>query len=216
MTARARLMSAAGLCALLVASACASDDAAPAATDPPTTAAGVPATSTLETSELEVTGDGLAQLDDPSTDPAVGVVAPTITGQDFDGSSVTIGGAAGAPTLLVFLAHWCPHCNDEIPELNALRDSDALPADLEVVGISTAVAPDRDNYPPSEWVVAKDWTWPVLADSETADAFQLYGGSGFPFSVLLAADGTVLGRKAGSSSAAQIGAWIDSTLNPTS
>jgi len=41
----------------------------------------------------------------------------------------------------VFLAHWCPHCNREIPELNAWRDSGEVPADLQVVAVTTAVEP---------------------------------------------------------------------------
>lgn len=212
MTAPARLIVA--VAALVAVSAC-SSDAEPAATGAPAESAVDAPAAQLENSELEVVGEPLPPLDDPSTDPAVGSPAPVITGQSFDGTSVTIGGSSDGPTLLVFLAHWCPHCNDEIPELNELRDSDALPADLDVVGVSTAVAPDRDNFPPSKWIVDKDWTWPVLADSETADAFVVYGGSGFPYSVMLDADGNVLGRKAGSSSASQIAQWIDSVLNPT-
>ena len=54
--------------------------------------------------------------------------------------------------MYVFLAHWCPHCNDEIPELIALDENGDIPENLAIVGISTAVAPDRDNYPPSEWL----------------------------------------------------------------
>lgn len=228
MTARRRVMTAAATLALLVAGACSSDDPAPAATEPApdsapaasddtpaaTDAASDPA-GARETSELLLSGESLVQLDDSGSDPAIGVAAPVITGQQFDGSEITIGGQSDGPTMLVFLAHWCPHCNDEIPEMNQLRDGGELPADLDVVGVSTAVAPDRENYPPSEWIVEKDWTWPVLADSESADAFIQYGGSGFPFSVILDSDGNVLGRKAGSSSAAQIDAWIDSVLNPT-
>ena len=56
---------------------------------------------------------------------------------------MTIGGAGDKPTLLVFLAHWCPHCNREVPELIKLNDAGGIPADLDVIGISTASHPDR-------------------------------------------------------------------------
>lgn len=181
-----------------------------AATDP---TAGTPAL--LEVSAaLAVEGEPLAPFDSSADDPTIGATAPVVSGQQFDGSDITIGGASSAPTMLVFLAHWCPHCNDEIPEIVSLRDAERLPTDLDIVGISTASNDTRDNYPPSEWIVEKDWTWPVLADQADSLAMQLYGGTGFPFTVLLDADGNVLGRKSGSESADQIKSWIESTLGP--
>ena len=32
--------------------------------------------------------------------------------------------------MVVFLAHWCPHCNAEIPVLNEWRDSGEIPDGL--------------------------------------------------------------------------------------
>lgn len=171
------------------------------------------APAVLETSpSLDVVGDVLVPLDDPNNDPAVGVVAPIITGQSFDGTDITIGGETDGPTMLVFLAHWCPHCNDEIPELVELRDAGTLPENLNIIGISTAVVDDRENYPPSEWIVDSDWTWPVLADTEDAEAFQAYGGTGFPYTVMLFPDGSVNARKSGNESAERILEWIESAL----
>jgi len=167
----------------------------------------------LQTSpSLDVVGDALTPLDDPDNDPARGMMAPVITGQTFDGTDVTIGGGTDGPTMLVFLAHWCAHCNDEIPELLQLRDAGTLPDNLNVIGISTAAAADRDNYPPSEWIVDKDWTWPVLADTEAAAAFEAYGGTGFPYTVMLGNDGTVNARKSGSAPADRILDWVESAL----
>jgi cytochrome c biogenesis protein CcmG/thiol:disulfide interchange protein DsbE len=171
------------------------------------------APAVLQTSpSLDVVGDALVPFADPNNDPAVGVVAPVITGQSFDGTDVTIGGETDGPTMLVFLAHWCPHCNDEIPELVKLREAGTLPENLNIIGISTAVADDRENFPPSEWIVDKDWTWPVLADTDTAEAFLAYGGTGFPYTVMLFPDGSVSARKSGNESADRILEWIESSL----
>jgi thiol-disulfide isomerase/thioredoxin len=210
------------LAAMLTVVSCGGSDAAsdaadgssgssPAATE---SAPGSEAGSTvLEVSaSLDVVGDALPPLEDPEADAAVGLTAPVITGQQFDGADITIGGETEGPTMLVFLAHWCPHCNDEIPEIVKLRDQGDLPDELNIIGISTAVVEDRENYPPSEWLVDKDWTWPVLADTLDADAFQLYGGTGFPYTVMLNADGTVNARKSGNESAEQIKDWIDAAL----
>jgi thiol-disulfide isomerase/thioredoxin len=165
-----------------------------------------------QTRPVEITGEPLAPFADPSADPAVGTASPVVTGAGFDGTPMTIGGTSDKPTMLVFLAHWCPHCNREVPELIELNDGGGVPADLDVVGISTAVASDRPNYPPSEWIVEKGWPWPTMADSENSEALQAFGGTGFPFLVILDSDGTVLARQSGESTADELGAWIDATL----
>ncbi|MGI9645580.1 MAG: TlpA family protein disulfide reductase [Ilumatobacteraceae bacterium] len=165
-----------------------------------------------ETFPVEVTGTPLPPLDDPSADPAVGLATPVIDGRTFDGSAMSIGGATDGPTMYVFLAHWCPHCNDEIPELIELEERGDIPDGLNIVGISTAVAADRPNYPPSEWLSSMGWPWPAMADSAESTSFTTFGGTAFPFTVMADADGTVLGRAAGSRSADDIKDWLDEVL----
>jgi cytochrome c biogenesis protein CcmG/thiol:disulfide interchange protein DsbE len=166
-----------------------------------------------ETRSVTVTGDPLPPLESADDDPAVGTQAPVLGGENFDGDPVVIGDPAeGAPTMVVFLAHWCPHCNAEIPELIELNEQGRLPDELTVVGVSTAVAPDRDNYPPSEWIVEKGWPWEIMVDSAEFAALDAYGGTGFPFTVMLDENGVVLARKSGSGSADEIEQWIDGVL----
>ena len=220
---RNRFVAALAACALLVLTACGGSEDAPdtAATDPvtdepaaePAAEPIVAAAAILERSaSLNVTGEALPPLEDPNNDAAVGTAAPVVVGATFDGTEVSIGGPTDGPTMLVFLAHWCPHCNDEIPEIVTLRDRGDLPENLKIIGVSTAVQPDRDNFPPSSWIGEKDWTWPVLADTADSEAIQLYGGTGFPFTVMLNADGTVNALKSRSESADQILEWINAAL----
>jgi cytochrome c biogenesis protein CcmG/thiol:disulfide interchange protein DsbE len=166
-----------------------------------------------ETGPVEVTGDALVEYVPNAADPAVGVTAPELDGQSFDGSAVAIGGPSESATMVVFLAHWCPHCNAEVPRLIELDEGGDLPAGLDVVGVSTAANPGAPNYPPSEWMADNDWPWPVMADSDDLTALQAYGGTGFPFLVILDADGNVVGRKSGESpTTAELGDWINTTL----
>ncbi len=160
---------------------------------------------------VTIGGTPLAPLQTGVDDPAVGTPAPTISGYSFDGTPVVVDPSKG-PVMLVFLAHWCPHCNREIPELNAWRDSGEVPADLQVVAVTTAVEPTRDNYPPSAWIEEMDWTWPVLADSETFDAAQAFGVSGFPFGVIIGTDGNVLLRWSGEMGQDGIASMVASAL----
>lgn len=204
--------------ALMTLAACGGSDST--ATEVPATDAAAPVTvaapvaaAVLENSPaLTTVGEALPQLENGVPDPVVGSAAPVMTGQTFDGTDISIGGPTDGPTMLVFLAHWCPHCNDEIPEILKLDSDGDLPAELNVVGVSTAVRSDADNFPPSQWIDAKGWEWPVLADTASAEAFQTFGGNGFPFAVMLNAEGNVLARKSGSGSAAQIKEWIDAAL----
>ena len=174
------------------------------------------ASEVAQTRPVEATGDPLAPFQpqdvDPAVDPTVGQAAPVVAGENFEGQAISIGEPTEGPTLLVFLAHWCPHCNREIPALLELDDAGGIPADLNVVWISTAVASDRPNYPPSEWVVDKGWRWPVMVDDESGTALGYYGGTGFPFLVLLDSDGTVIARQSGESTPDQLDAWLTSHL----
>jgi thiol-disulfide isomerase/thioredoxin len=127
---------------------------------------------------------------------------------------MSVGGATGDATLYVFLAHWCPHCNDEIPELIELRNRDGLPDGVNVVGVSTGVDSTGPNYPPSEWILDKNWPseWPMMADSVESTAFVVNGGSGFPYLMIVDADGNVLARDSGAKSAEDLAAWLQSTV----
>jgi thiol-disulfide isomerase/thioredoxin len=168
-----------------------------------------------ENRPVEVTGDPLPSLDSVGdTDVAIGTPVPVIDGATFDGNAVTVGGPTDGPTLYVFMAHWCPHCNDEIPELIELDNRGGLPDDMEVVAISTAVETTAPNYPPSEWIVDKRWPsqWPVMADSVESTSFVVNGGSGFPYLMIVDADGNLLARDSGTKSAEDLATWIQTTL----
>ena len=168
-----------------------------------------------ENRPVEVTGDPLPSLDSVGdNDIAIGTPMPVVAGATFDGNAVTVGGATDGPTMYVFLAHWCPHCNDEIPELIELNNRGGVPDELNVVAISTAVDQTAPNYPPSEWIVDKDWPapWPVMADSVESTTFVVNGGSGFPYLMIADADGNVLARASGTKSAEELAAWIQDAL----
>lgn len=167
---------------------------------------------------ITVSGDALPPLVDESADDAVGMAAPAIEGTDYDGDAVSLVPGDG-PTLVVFLAHWCPHCNAEIPVLNEWRDSGEIPDDLRIVGVSTAVNGERPNYPPGEWLDEMDWQWDVIADGPTdpdtgaPPAGLAYGVSGFPFFVLLDADGNVAARGAGEKPIEELQALVDTVVS---
>ena len=151
-----------------------------------------------EFQKVTTTGDALPPLPESGDDPAVGKAAPTLTGYDLAGRPAKIDpGSDGKATMLVFLAHWCPHCNAEVPVLNEWKEKGLVPTNLRVVGITTASRPDQANWPPSKWLVAKKWTFDQFADSEKQDASAAYGVGGYPFLVFIDAAGNVTSRTSG-------------------
>ena len=165
-----------------------------------------------ENQPVEVVGEVLEALPESNDDSTIGLTAPTLNGYAFDGSNLSVTPGDGKPYMLVFLAHWCPHCNREIPRLIEWQASGAIPADLQIIGVSTAVASDRPNYPPSQWLVAKGWPWPVMVDSEAMDAAEAYGVSGYPFFALVGADGKVKVRGSGELEIDQLNQIVDAAL----
>lgn len=168
--------------------------------------------SASETQPVVVSGSALAPLADESNDPAVGQPAPALQGASFDGSPIEITPGGGSDQLIVFLAHWCPHCNAELPIIEEWRAAGMIPEGLDIVAVSTAVSADRPNYPPSSWLEQKGWTWPALADSAEMTAAEAYGVSGYPFMVVVGPDGNVKGRTSGQKELAVLDAWVRTTL----
>ena len=65
----------------------------------------------------------LPQLVDGEDDAAIGQTIPTVSGKTLDGDAITIGPDGGAK-VIVFVAHWCPHCQAEVPEIvSHLKDT---------------------------------------------------------------------------------------------
>ncbi len=144
---------------------------------------------------VTVTGPALRNMSDPDKDRAVGTQAPQIDGKSFDGTPVSI--KPGKPTLIVLLAHWCPHCQREVPRLVQWNQDGGVPAGIDIVGISTSAKPARPNWPASAWLAKERFPWPVLADDPTTDAAIALGLTGFPTFVFLDAEGKVLFRASG-------------------
>lgn len=145
---------------------------------------------------MSISGTPLPKFGD-SPDPAVGLTAPAVVGTSFDGSEVRIE-PSGNFTVVMFLAHWCPHCMDEVKNLGPYFEETPLPEGVEALAVSTSVGETRRNYPPSEWLTPEAWGLPVLADTALNEVSDAYGLNAFPFWVILDPDGVVLGRTAGS------------------
>jgi thiol-disulfide isomerase/thioredoxin len=165
-----------------------------------------------QTQPVEVAGATLPTMPDSGSDPAVGLTPPKLDGRSFDGSAVTIDPADGRNKMVVFLAHWCPHCQKELPNLVEWKQQGNQPADLDMYAVATGTNASAPNYPPSSWLAEEGWTDPVLADSTDSTAAAAYGLRSYPFAVIVGADGKVLARHAGEFTDISIDDFVNGAL----
>lgn len=170
-------------------------------TDLPGASGGAPG-SAIPAGDPVVAGSPLPVFGDPSDDAAVGQTIPTVTAA---GGSIALDGRA---KILIFLAHWCSFCQAEVPVVQAWLDAGGLPEDVDLVSVSTAIDPNRPNYPPEDWLAREGWTPPVIVDPTGAVA-DAYGLSAFPYFVFVHADGTVGARATGALAIADLEAIVD-------
>ncbi len=161
-----------------------------------------PAAATeTETMPVVVVGSVLSGLPESGADPMLGTPAPTVSGQSFGGAPLSLGGTSG-PQVIVFVAHWCPHCQREVPQL-ARWATGGTRSGVAVRAVATATTKDRPNYPPSAWLEKEGWTIPTLADDDKSSAATAFGLPAFPYFVAINGAGNVALRMSGELSEAE-------------
>jgi thiol-disulfide isomerase/thioredoxin len=144
-----------------------------------------------------VTGDALPLYNSSAAaDPVVGMSAPTVEGADWNDNEVTIE-ADGRPKVVLFLAHWCPHCQAEVPVVQDWIDSGNLPEGVDLYSVATSTDRLRPNWPPQEWLEDEGWTVPVIMDDEIGSVAGHFGMAGTPFYVVLDGENNVIRRISG-------------------
>ncbi len=149
-----------------------------------------------ETGSPAITGETLPFLPEGGSDPALGMLAPEVSGTDFDGTALSMTNDGRAKVIL-FVAHWCPHCQREVPIVQDWLDSTTLPPNVDFYTISTSISSTRENYPPSAWLEREGWTAQVILDDAASSIGNAFGLTAFPFWVFTSADGTVMARVTG-------------------
>jgi thiol-disulfide isomerase/thioredoxin len=148
--------------------------------------------------EVTVEGDDLPFLQTGAPDPAIGLTAPTVTGETFDGEELTIG-PDGNAKIVVMLAHWCPHCQAEVPLVQSWVESGGLPDGVDLYGVTVLTNRVRDGrtWPPQDWLESEGWTSPTIKDDQQSSIVNAYGMTGTPTYMVLGTDNENLGRISG-------------------
>lgn len=146
---------------------------------------------------------------DDSVNKAVGDTAPELHGKSFAGTPVNITND-GKAKIIMFFAHWCPHCQREVPKLSPwLAANMKNYPNLEFYAIATGSDSAKPNFPPSTWLKKNNWPTPVMADSKNYDAADAFGLGAYPYIVGINSKGKITDRESGELSTDQFQAMIN-------
>ncbi len=171
-----------------------------------------PLDGNLPEGETTISGDALPEYaGENDINISVGLQAPLFSGPDQNSEIISLE-KNGKSKILLFLAHWCPHCQAEVPIVQEYIDTFGLPADVEVIGILTSIDRSRDNYPPHDWLVKEGWSETQIYDLDR-EIGTVYGLNAFPYWVTLDKDLKVVNRVTGKLTPDQITVLINLLIN---
>ena len=134
--------------------------------------------------KVQIRGKYLPKLVQGYEDSALGWAAPEVKGVGLDGEEIYIGGE-GSTTLIMVLAHWCPHCRNEVRELAPfLNETDSLNR-VRMVTLLTSINDERANFPPHTWLDLEKWPVPSIVDTPSSQIATAYGVTSFPFFIVI-------------------------------
>ena len=127
------------------------------------------------------------QADEPA---AGGSALPQLAFDCLGGGSLDLTRAPGVPTVVNLWASWCGPCREELPLMQELADTAG--DRVRVVGIVS-----RDGEPQAESFAADaGTTFPSAFDGD-GDLMAELGLNGLPYTMFLAADGTLVHSELG-------------------
>jgi len=142
-------------------------------------------------------------------DPAIGQPSPVITVLDYDDQEVVLG-APGRAQVLVFLAHWCPACAQELPTLRDIVAADGVPDDVDLVFVTTGLDPARPNWPPRTWLDDAGLGQVTTVRDDAGDPLmRTFGLRAYPAWAVIDADGVLVARRQGVLSAVGVAQLLD-------
>ena len=171
-----------------------------------------PVAAGLPEGEISVVGDSLPEYAGENDDNvALGLAAPTFSAPDQNSEIFQLEKNGNSKALL-FLAHWCPHCQREVPVVQRFIDSNGVPPGIDVIAVATSIDRGRDNYPPQEWLEREGWSETQIYDLDR-EIGEAYGLNAFPYWVFLDKDLNVLARRTGNLPEDMVGALLIQLAN---
>jgi cytochrome c biogenesis protein CcmG, thiol:disulfide interchange protein DsbE len=137
----------------------------------------------------------------PVASPVPGTPAPDFKVTAKDGSVLSKADVVGKPTMMIFFASWCPHCNNEAP---LLKDLATKNPDVNFVAIGVFDRETADDI--YKFQTTHNLPFPTYSDGgKAASAYGIYS-----YPTLMAVDktGTIKDVQTGEKTADQLNAML--------
>ena len=137
------------------------------------------------------------------------VTAPDFTVYDEEGAPVSLSDFAGTPVVINFWATWCPPCRGELPAFDAAYK--AYGEDIQFLMVDLTDGSRETKEVVRDFLRETGYTFPVFYDTDYSGAMA-YGVRSIPMTVLIRADGTVLGGQIGAVSESALTAGLEALM----
>ena len=135
----------------------------------------------------------------------IGAAAPSFDEPTVNGPNLTMASLTGKPVYLNFFATWCPPCNEEAPDVNAVQ-AEFKTQGLQVVGIDVL----ENTKKAEQFVSQHHLNYPAVVD--TGALRDAYNINGMPVHVFIDRTGVVKKIEIGELSKAQMIADVKEVL----
>ena len=146
--------------------------------------------------KVGVSGTSLEMYGSEKNDPAIGEPFPTVSGVDTTGKKMKIA-PNGSPMAVLVLAHWCPHCQKEVPLLQDWLEKNKVPKGVKLYALATGSDATRENFPPQKWLKKEKWQVRTMLDDKDGTGGEQLGTNSFPYFIFVDKDGNVQKRTSG-------------------
>jgi len=143
-------------------------------------------------------------------EPAANFDAPIILGTDINGNQISTD--SEEPKILLFLAHWCSHCQQEVKTIQKWINENGNPDPIKIYSILTSINSNQPNFPPDKWLESENWSSPTFVDNDQDGVAKHFGIRGFPFWVIVDHHGKIITRLSGSYTAEEFQIILANTL----
>jgi len=125
--------------------------------------------------------------DKPKPPPLERVPPDAPLGKTLDGKTVRLSDFEGMPVVVFFWASWCPHCRNELPQMERLQ----LAAKKERVRVVAVNVEERDVFRQLHRGLAEKMQMQHIYDPDGAAAKGFAKANGVPYTVVVRGDGTI-------------------------
>jgi len=161
------------------------------------------------TPEVTVQEDVSEELPQGETQEPAPQPAPDFTVLDENQAEVSLSDFAGKPVLINFWATWCGPCASEMPAFDAAFAEYGEDIQFMMVNLTDGGRDTIEGV--QEYIAENGYSFPVYYDTEM-DAMQTYGAYSIPMTVLVDAEGNLLGGYRGALPESMIQEAIDLLL----